>query len=83
VPPIHVLRWLLDQGRSLADEFEYFGSARFIAAANDNAAARITSKEVYEPVERQQTWCHFPVPRYSCIRSNRLVGELSQNRASD
>ena len=29
----------------------YFGSKRFVAAATDNAPARITSKDVYEPVE--------------------------------
>jgi hypothetical protein len=51
VPPFQVLHWLPDQGRSIADEFEYFGSKRFIAAANDRATARITGKEVYEPVE--------------------------------
>jgi hypothetical protein len=29
----------------------YFGSKRFVAAATANTSARITSKEVYEPVE--------------------------------
>ena len=39
------------QGRSAADEFEYFGRKRFKTAANAKAAARTVSKEVYEPVK--------------------------------